>query len=89
MKYKLICPDGTKILSFELDEQAGGELPIGYQKLIANANSPATFTFEIDNFIYTGVKCFSYYNNDQRQFADDGTMLDENGNRSIFDDVDK
>lgn len=27
--------------------------------------------------------------NGRRQFADDGTMLDEKGNRSIFDDVDE
>jgi hypothetical protein len=29
------------------------------------------------------------YGNGQRVFADDGTMLDEKGNRSIFDDVDE
>ena len=27
------------------------------------------------------------YSNGQKMFAKDGTMLDENGNRSIFDDV--
>jgi hypothetical protein len=29
------------------------------------------------------------YPNGQSMFADDGTMLDEHGNRSIFDDVDE
>lgn len=29
------------------------------------------------------------YPNGQRMFSDDGTMLDESGNRSIFDDLDE
>lgn len=29
------------------------------------------------------------YANGQRQFSDDGTMLNERGDRSIFDDVDE
>jgi hypothetical protein len=29
------------------------------------------------------------YPNGQRKWSDDGTLLDERGNRSIFDDVDE
>lgn len=33
--------------------------------------------------------CRRFHENGKPQFSPDGTMLDENGNRSIFDDVDE
>lgn len=33
-------------------------------------------------------QCNATYENGQPMFAPDGTMLDSNGNRSIFDDID-